>query len=48
MKIIFGTIIKREINILMALDDEGTALLFDLGEQNMQSICEANTAAAPT
>lgn len=48
MKIIFGTIIKREKNILMALDDEGTALLFALREQHMQSICEASTAAAST
>lgn len=48
MKIIFGAIIKREKNILMALNDEGTALLFALREQHMQSICEANAAAAPT
>lgn len=32
----------------MALNDEGTALLFALQEQHMQSICEANAAAAPT
>ena len=47
MKIIFGTIIKREKNILMALDDEGTALLFVLPEQHMQSIVKPTQLQHP-